>query len=294
MLLRALETRTIQPVGSTESQKVDVRMIAATDSDLGEAVEQQRFRAPLLHRLAGYEIHLPPIRQRRDDFGRLFLHFLRLELERLGEGHLLEPAEGERPWVPAELVARLAAYHWPGNVRQLGNVVRQMVIASRGSSSLRAGPQVRELLRDVPFTRASGRPRNDEDDEGSTDTRSSDSAADSTADLPGPAPADAPAPLRRGAERYRSPAGIGESELVDALRANRWHLRATAAQLGISRSSLYDLIDRSPGIRKASELSREEIEEARVLTDGKLDAMVESLEVSERGLLRRMTELGLR
>ena len=97
-----------------------------------------------------------------------------------------------------------------------------------------------------------------------------------------------------GRPTYRSPAGIQESELIEALRANRWRLQATAAQLGVSRASLYDLINRSPGIRKAGDLSREEIEEARERSDGSLDAMVDALEVSERGLLRRMTQLGLR
>ena len=54
-----------------------MRLIAATDADLEEAIEAGRFRAPLLHRLAGYEIVIPPLRERRDDFGRLFFHFLR-------------------------------------------------------------------------------------------------------------------------------------------------------------------------------------------------------------------------
>jgi DNA-binding NtrC family response regulator len=290
MLLRALETRTIQPVGSTDSEKVDVRLMAATDADLGEAVKERRFRAPLLHRLAGYEIRLPPIWRRRDDLGRLFLYFLRKELERLGEEQLLRPAAGDdRPWVPASLVARLAGYEWPGNVRQLGNIVRQMVIASRGASTLRPGPQVRQILREVPFNRTSG---------GFEDVDPADpSTHDSTAeDIPIEPPAEDSGPEARSGRRpvYRSPAGISELELHGALKANRWHLQATAAQLRVSRTSLYDLIDRNPRIRKASDLTREEIEEARRRLEGDLDDMVEALEVSERGLLRRMTELGMR
>ncbi len=286
MLLRALETRMIRPVGSSTTEKVDVRLTSATDANLEKAVGAQRFREPLLHRLSGYEIRLPPLRQRRDDIGRLFHHFLHLELERLGEEHLLAPPKDERPWVPADLVARLAAFEWPGNVRQLRNVVRQMVIASRGASTLRPGPQVKELLRDVPFEKR----RRSQDASGS-DTAIPDAMTDSTADeLTAPDSSDS-IPERPS---YRSPAGIRESELIEALRANRWRLQATADQLGVSRASLYDLINRSPEVRKAGDLSREEIEDARERSEGSLEAMVDALEVSERGLLRRMTQLGLR
>ncbi|HYG61852.1 MAG TPA: sigma-54 factor interaction domain-containing protein, partial [Thermoanaerobaculia bacterium] len=69
LLLRALESGEIQPVGGSEPQRVDVRLIAATDADLESAVAAGRFRAPLLHRLAGYDIRIPPLRERRDDFG---------------------------------------------------------------------------------------------------------------------------------------------------------------------------------------------------------------------------------
>ena len=131
LLLRALESNEIQPVGGGAPRRVDVRLITATDADLEGAVAAGRFRAPLLYRLAGYEIQVPPLRARRDDFGRLFLHFLREELEEFGEGHRLTAGPGGRHWIPAALVARLAAFDWPGNVRQLKNLVRQIVLAGR-------------------------------------------------------------------------------------------------------------------------------------------------------------------
>jgi two-component system nitrogen regulation response regulator GlnG len=111
LLLRALEAGEIQTVGGAP-HRVDVRLIAATDARLEENVAAGRFRAPLLHRLGGYQIHVPPLRQRREDFGVLFLHFLRKELEVLGEPQRLSAPE--RPWVPAPLVAYLADYDWPG------------------------------------------------------------------------------------------------------------------------------------------------------------------------------------
>src|SRR5215210_1264720 len=110
MLLRVLETGEIQRVGGAEPQRTDVRLIAATDANLEQAIEDGRFRGPLLHRLAGYEILIPPLRERRDDSGRLLFHFLRQELREIGEEHRLAPTPGDdaKPWMPASVVARLA------------------------------------------------------------------------------------------------------------------------------------------------------------------------------------------
>ena len=80
-------------MGGHSPVPVDVRLIAATDADLEERIRQDLFKAPLLHRLAGYEIQVPPLRERREDIGVLFLHFARQELEALGEAHRLEAAD---------------------------------------------------------------------------------------------------------------------------------------------------------------------------------------------------------
>jgi two-component system nitrogen regulation response regulator GlnG len=264
LLLRALETGEIQPVGGGEPQTVDVRLIAATDADLESAAAAGRFRAPLLHRLTGYEIFLPPLRSRREDFGRLFLHFLRQELEEVGETGRLAVSADERLWIPAGLVARLAAYDWPGNVRQLRNVVRQLVIAGRDLPEVPMGPAIERLFQDAAVPREEPRPEKVD---------------------PGPASGARPA--------WRRPEDVREDELLAALRANRWRLQPTAAALGISRPSLYDRIDRSPNIRKAVDLGLEEIEASFRRCAGDLDAMVEELEVSKRGLQRQMKKLGI-
>ena len=77
MLLRTLETQEIQAVGASRSRRVDVRLVAATDADLERMTEDGGFRLPLLHRLAGYEIRVTPLRERRDDIARLFFYFIR-------------------------------------------------------------------------------------------------------------------------------------------------------------------------------------------------------------------------
>ena len=267
LLLRALETQEIQPVGSEETRRVDVRLVAATDSDLERAVQAGRFRAPLVHRLAGYEIRVPPLRQRRDDFGRLLFHFLREELAGHGDdGRLATPPEG-RPWLPAGLVARLAELDWPGNVRQLRNAARQLVIAGRDAGEPGMWLQAERLFQEAARTVAA-------DDEPTHNERS------------------AP-PARESRKRYRPAEEVTEDELIAALRAHRWRIQRAAAELGISRGSLYDRIEKSSQIRKAVDLSREEIEECRERCGGDLDAMVAVFEVSKRGLQRRMTQLGM-
>ena len=268
MLLRTLETGEVQRIGGPGLQKVDVRLIAATDSDLEGAIERGSFRAPLLHRLTGYEILLPPLRERRDDFGRLFIHFLVEELRSIGEEHRLAPRQDDVPlWMPASIVSRLARYGWPGNVRQLRNAVRQLVIASRASETVEISPQIERLLKEVAPT----------------------PTVAEVFELPPPTP-----PRRRAeAAEYRSPSEVTEAELVETLRATRWEVKLAAERLGISRPSLYLLIQKFPSIRKASDLTREEILEARQLCAGRLDAMVDRLEVSRKGLQQRMTQLGI-
>lgn len=274
MLLRVLETGEVQPLGVQETQRVDVRLIAATDTDLEMATDDGSFKAPLFHRLAGYEIMVPPLRERRDDFGRLLVHFLREELDRVGE---LDRLRGDPSrWLPTSIVARLACHDWPGNIRQLKNMARQIVIGSRGSETVRIGPQLERLLQEAsarrnPRTAQGDGPGEDEEWRGEPPVR----------------------PVRPRRASYRDPSEIEEDELVEALRRNRWAVKPTAKALGVSRTSLYTLIEKSGAVRKAADLGREEILKTLRELDGDLQAMGEALEVSVPGLRQRMKELGL-
>jgi len=281
VLLRVLESGEIQPVGAVKPRRVDVRVIAATDADLDELVQSGGFRRPLLHRLAGYEIYLPPLRERRADFGRLLYHFLRQELEPLGAADALETADAQRPWPPAGLVARLARLEWPGNVRQLKNVARRMAIARATGTELRL--DTKPLGEPPPaFTvRESAEASHEPSDEETLDG------------LRLPPPVGSASPGHGWRPAYRRPGEVSEEELLTVLREHRFKLKPTAESLGISRAALYDLIAANPRIKKAADLEPGEIEDACRRTGGDVAAAAAELEVSVHGLKRRATQLGL-
>ena len=253
LLLRALETREIQPVGSVETLAVDVRIVAATDAALEAAIAEGRFRAPLLHRLAGFEIRLPALRERRDDIARLFFHFLDQENQTW-----VDLGSAERPWPPAELVARLVEEGWPGNVRQLRNVTRRLLIARRdGMGGKDLGRLLDGLLHESPA----------------------------------PEPAVPPPPSAAlSSRRVRKPSEVSEEELLEALEAHRWQLKTAAEALGLSRGTLYRLIESSK-VRKAVDLDPAEIAEALGRRGGDAGAAARDLKVSPQGLKRRITAL---
>lgn len=117
-LLRVLEQRVVQRLGGREPVPVDVRVIAATHCDLEQGVRERRFREDLYYRLNDAVIRLPPLRERRDDIGRLARAFL-------GE---LGKSAGTPPSINSEGMRFLEAQFWPGNVRQLKNVVEKAVL----------------------------------------------------------------------------------------------------------------------------------------------------------------------
>jgi len=264
MLLRALETGEIVAVGSQVARRVDVRVVSATDADLEAAVRRGAFRAPLLHRLAGLSIRLPPLRQRREDLGRLLIHFLAIELAALGAA-IPRSHAGAEPWLPASLMARLARSDWPGNFRQLRNVARQLAVDGRGRTSLRSGPWLDDLQPGAA---------------GPTEIPPVEEPAGSSPALP-------------AARRLRKPAEISEDELLAALRASRWNLKAAAAALGIARTSLYILLDQSPRVRAAADVPPVEIQAAFSRCGGDVAETAAALEVSERALRQRLKDLGL-
>ena len=122
-LLRALQEGEFERLGSSRTIKVDVRVIAATNQDLEEAVRQGRFRADLFYRLNVFPVRMPPLRERREDIALLASFFVQKFAERLGK---------RIQTIPQEAVETLERHFWPGNVRELKNVIERAAILTEG------------------------------------------------------------------------------------------------------------------------------------------------------------------
>jgi transcriptional regulator with GAF, ATPase, and Fis domain len=123
-LLRVLQEREFEPVGSTKTQKVDVRVIAATNRHLEDVVAKGTFRSDLYYRLNVFPIDVPPLRERRGDIAELARHFIERLARKVGSNvRALGPDARQR----------LEAHTWPGNVRELQNVIERALISSPGA-----------------------------------------------------------------------------------------------------------------------------------------------------------------
>jgi two-component system response regulator HydG len=136
-LLRALETGAIRPVGGGAERKVDVRIIAATNRDLAQAVQERKFREDLYYRLHVIPIALPPLRTRREDIPLLVDHFV----ERFYQQH----RDGARREIAPEAMKRLSELPWLGNVRELRNTVERLLVLARGKKI-----DLRDVVQIVP------------------------------------------------------------------------------------------------------------------------------------------------
>jgi PAS domain S-box-containing protein len=121
-LLRVLQEGEFEPVGSSQTRKVDARVIAATNRDLDKLVGEGKFREDLYYRLNVFPIRLPPLRERREDIGVLATALAQRFAQRMGR--TLEP-------LSEDCLRRLEAYPWPGNVRELQNIIERAVITAR-------------------------------------------------------------------------------------------------------------------------------------------------------------------
>jgi len=124
-LLRALQEREFERLGSTRTKKVDVRLVAATHRDLEKMMENREFRSDLYYRLNVFPIRIPPLRERPDDIPLLARYFIQKHGRRMNK---------KIESIPAAAMRKLSSWHWPGNIRELENFIERSVILTHGAA----------------------------------------------------------------------------------------------------------------------------------------------------------------
>jgi DNA-binding NtrC family response regulator len=221
-LMRFLQEGEIQPLGETKPLRVDVRIIAATNADLERAVEEGRFREDLFHRLNIIRIHVPPLRERREEVPVLAAHFLE---------HF--SSRSRKPGVAfrQDAIDALVGYDWPGNVRQLRNEIERVI----AYSSEGARVSVEDLSPEVVHPRRPmGAARNHVNGD-----RSYAAAASPAFSRNGGAVSSPPAATTSSGARLKDATAKLERQLIEeSLVRNKNNLSRTAIDLGLSRRGL--------------------------------------------------------
>src|SRR5437868_263068 len=208
-LLRFLQEGEILPIGENQPLHVDVRVIAATNSDLERAVAEGKFREDLFHRLNVIRIQVPPLRERREEIPPLINYYLNLYQEEMAKSEIR---------MSEEAVDLMVVYDWPGNVRQLCNELRRMVAYSDSDSIVGVESLSPEIVRISRELRSVTEPAH----------RTVEAAAESFGDL-------------------RLSDAVNELErrmIQDALRRSSGNVAHAAKELGLSRKGLYLKMDR--------------------------------------------------
>ncbi|MGH7854505.1 MAG: sigma-54-dependent transcriptional regulator [Candidatus Binatia bacterium] len=189
-LLRVLEERSVRRLGGNRSTPVDIRLVAATNRNLEELIKAGRFRADLFYRLNVVRLKMPALRERIDDIPLLMAHFIEKYNQRTGK---------RIAGMSSEAKALMMAYPWPGNIRQLENVIQSMMAVSTGEI-----PAVSDLPDEIRGLTESGE--------------------------------NLPSGLKSATQATVDQ--IEKNRILDELTANQWNVTRTARSLGISRATL--------------------------------------------------------
>lgn len=244
MMLRVLEGGVYRPLGAAQDRHSNARLIAATDQQLGSA----QFNQALLRRLESFVVHMPPLRERREDIGVLIVHVLALESQ-----------EGRAAALPFGFVSAVANSDWPGNIRQLAHVLKRAwlsVLAGEAPVFAPVSPQLSSQL----------------------------SLQTSQHDVRRAAVDAAP---------RRKPAELTEQDILQAMERHGWTIQGAAQSLGISRPTMYKLLEVHSGIRRAELIPRDEISAALGASAGNVQRCASLLKTPSEALRRHLHVLGL-
>lgn len=269
-LMQAIETGEVEPVGGGQRRRVDVRFVSTADDRLERALDDGRVSRALAYRLAGVEIKVPPLRERRDDIARIFVAALRRELDALGSGALIAQPAGQTMWLNGHTIAPLCRYDWPGNVRELLHVARQVAFTGHRR------PKVRTTT--VPALQ-----------------KISQALADAAAAAASAAPA-APAHPPPHIDSTPSPIdtiGVDEQTVIDTMKRMRWSVPAAAKALKVPPDTLQRYLDGAGLIRKPDTISDDEIREAWARFGGNKRMISDHLRLAPRAFIARIKGLEL-
>jgi formate hydrogenlyase transcriptional activator len=153
-LLRAIQDQEFERVGGNRTIRTNARFVAATNRDLKAMVDEGKFRADLYYRLNVFPVHVPPLRERRDDIPLLTRYFVQKHAQRMGR---------DIDVIPTSAMHALTSYDWPGNIRELQNVLERSVILTNGNALQVAAPELNgNAGAAAPNGRPSGPPRNED------------------------------------------------------------------------------------------------------------------------------------
>lgn len=273
MLLRVLEGGDYRPLGAHKDQHSSARIIAATDQNL----EAENFNQALLRRLESFVIHLPPLRQRREDIGVLIKHLL-------STNALFDNAQ--RPF-PTTLVNEMACYDWPGNVRQLSHVMKRAMLALQMGDT--PTPALSNLINIAPERISQSSQLKNYPS--STQLAMPTSVAPANANANATANHQAQA-LPKAAQTYQKPAALNEASILRAMENNAWYIQAAAQELGISRPSMYKLLAAHSQIRRVEKIPVEEIQQALSTSANNVEQCAALLKTPTEALRRYLRGMG--
>jgi DNA-binding NtrC family response regulator len=273
MLLRVLENGEYRPLGAARDTRSNARLITATDQDLYD----ESFNHALLRRLESFIIRIPPLRARREDIGLLILHLFKDS----------KMANIETNQIPPALISDMLNFEWPGNVRQLGNAFKRALlsiqlgefpvlatIVERPKMTAGISAELRQTRDAAP---AEFMPSNASSTPATSNTNRINNASDEGKS----------APMER--KKIRD---LTEDDIVNAMENHGWTIQYAADDLGISRPSMYKLIESNSQIRRVEQIPAEEIREQLQLANNHVEQCASRLKTPSEALRRHLKGLG--
>lgn len=273
MLLRVLENGEYRPLGAARDTRSNARLITATDQDLYDL----SFNHALLRRLESFIIRIPPLRARREDIGLLILHLFK-------DNKL---ANIEINQIPPALISDMLNFEWPGNVRQLGNAFKRALL----SIQLGEFPVLATIVeRPKMAAGVSAELRQTRDaapSEFTTSNASSAPIASGASHINSAGDENKSTPTER--KKIRD---LTEDDIVNAMENHGWTIQYAADDLGISRPSMYKLIESNSQIRRVEQIPAEEIRAQLQLANNHVEQCASRLKTPSEALRRHLKGLG--